>query len=154
LLLEWTEAPSTQRVRRGFGAVSSLAWPKTTLPWKYDSTATAQRHGKAMGVALKSWSAWALYVKFEKREISIDRSSKVITVISDDRYVSRSTVGWRPNQENNERVINFNPSNDDQLLWNHYLHEWGHQLGLQHEHQRPDRDEHIKFMCGNVDFTT
>ena len=24
-----------------------------------------------------------------------------------------------------------------------YIHEWGHVLGLHHEHQRPDRDQHI-----------
>jgi hypothetical protein len=32
-----------------------------------------------------------------------------------------------------------------------YLHEIGHALGLIHEHNRPDRHNHMKIMWRNVD---
>lgn len=31
------------------------------------------------------------------------------------------------------------------------IHEFGHVLGLPHEHSRPDREEHVHFACENLD---
>jgi hypothetical protein len=31
------------------------------------------------------------------------------------------------------------------------IHELGHVLGLNHEHQRPDRPQHVRFLCQNMD---
>jgi hypothetical protein len=33
---------------------------------------------------------------------------------------------------------------------NFLVHEFGHVLGMAHEHQRPDRDKYIKFNCKNL----
>lgn len=50
--------------------------------------------------------------------------------------------------ENN--IFNFMTFDSGTPKYGHILHELGHCLGLLHEHQRPDRDEHMNIFLYNV----
>ncbi|KAF2995494.1 hypothetical protein E8E13_000056 [Curvularia kusanoi] len=56
--------------------------------------------------------------------------------------------GWGPGQ--NKMVLNPGGNNPGEDYVAIVVHEFGHAFGMLHEHQRADRDDHIRLKCSNI----
>ncbi|KAH7398654.1 hypothetical protein DE146DRAFT_755650 [Phaeosphaeria sp. MPI-PUGE-AT-0046c] len=71
----------------------------------------------------------------------------LVVYLDDDEQAlgGTTTVGYTPDEKNSDagrHWMRMGTATD----WD-YAHELGHAFGLLHEHQRPDRDEHVKYNC-------
>lgn len=115
------------------------AWPNGLIEYTYIGNFNS-REKYLILQAIKEWES-VCNIDF----IYINYSKDYIYKIIKDRSLnntSASTVGYCREAH---LVIN-------QCTYSILLHELGHCLGLQHEHQRPDRNKYIEVSWDNVKF--
>jgi hypothetical protein len=122
-------------------------WPEATVAYHFD-LALLKRAGAA-GKDCIGWRQWKVATQAYKACKAMDEWHRLTGVrfIYDDRrldslYIvhdagaTNATLGHLPAV--NRMQIEPNAS------YGSVLHEFGHVLGLMHEHQRPDRDDYIR----------
>lgn len=128
-----------------------LVWPHAEVTYRFDTSVTPE-HQVVVERALALWEQPASPVHFRRVEgwwqdlawlVGLDRS----VVVRVDEHLSvfaMTTLGAGAHRE-----LVFNPAKSSpDWLEADLAHEWGHVLGLTHEHQRPDRDQYVSFPPG------
>jgi len=140
------QAGSTPARKRWYGVKTPYAWPDGIIHYKYESDTAERQHSGPVDEALGLWSKYAPYITFIQDPNSPDVQQKgVVTITSIKDAGCYSNVAL-DNGGHGDLHMNFDPT------WSRkgrqYRHEWGHQLGLKHEHSHPDRDRYVTFHCG------
>lgn len=135
--------------KRWYGVKTSYAWPDGIIHYKYESDEAERRHSQPMNEALDLWNKYVPYITFVKdTNDPVIKHKDVVTITSISGDGCHSNVAFDQGK-NSVLQINFDPS------WNsngrQYRHEWGHQLGLKHEHSHPDRERFVHFHCEALD---
>lgn len=121
------------------------AWPGANILYKFDSHDTAIAIGNAVSTAISRWKSVASYLTFTELPDSTTAMNGIVTISSVCGANSCSaSIGF----SNNPLFINLCAAGcgPDQAT-----HEFGHVLGLIHEHQRPDREAFVHYHCENLD---
>ncbi|KAH8692524.1 hypothetical protein GQ44DRAFT_780097 [Phaeosphaeriaceae sp. PMI808] len=134
--------------KRSFGRLPSLGWKNGIIPYRYSSTAARDIHQQGVQAAIAEWKSWAPYLAFEPQPTKNQLERDIVTITSIPRDGCHSNVGWSRGSANDWKQINFDPTWE--YLDRAYRHEFGHQLGLVHEHMRPDRNKYLNFDCSAV----
>ncbi len=123
---------------RGKGTFKGQNWDKKNIKWRYDISAGNNKDFKKMWeTAMKKWN-----------EASGITFKQVAPKFRGD-YV---LVGWGSpasssiGRSGGEQSLTFNTGNNV----GNVMHEIGHVLGLEHEHNRPDRDDYIIVKVKNI----
>ncbi|MGE3760312.1 MAG: M57 family metalloprotease, partial [Pseudobdellovibrionaceae bacterium] len=121
----------------GFSVYSSEPWPKGIIPVTFAPGVSPQEQDMFFR-ACRNWGPAGISCVAYTDEVSRVHVTKDL----DGCY---SSVGY--NAQIKTRVFNLAPT-----CWIEHIvtHELGHQIGLMHEHQRPDRDQYIEVLNQNV----
>lgn len=138
---------STRKEKRAFSG--QPAWPNANVIYKYDSASTASKIKPLVDAAIGDWQTAAPWLRFSRQADSAAATNGVLTITSNDCDGCNANYGYNPNAP---RFMNLgtNSACGDSCGSPVALHEFGHVLGLYHEHQRPDRDAHVQYHCENL----
>ncbi|PVF98746.1 zincin [Serendipita vermifera] len=145
LLLSWrVTGDEPSRKKRWYAVKPAYGWPSFPIPYRYDTADTKAKIGTHVDAALAKWIELAPYLSFEERDPNptFEKGIVVITSTEGDGCHSNAafeSVGF----EKTKPHINLASG----CLGRQPKHEWGHQLGLFHEHKRPDRNDWVTFDC-------
>lgn len=135
--------------KRGYGVIGNdqSRWPGGIIKYRYSSQAVRDAHKDGFDSAINDWRSWAPYLQFVEYPIKDALEPDVVT-ITEDGGGCYATIGYY----NDHKNLNVVPWNVRDPLYTYacYRHEFGHILGLLHEHQRPDRDKYIRYNCDAV----
>ena len=103
-------------------------WPNAQIPFVIDE----KLQSKAK--IYKAMKAWSDSGAIEFVERTVEENFVIFTASDENECVSQvGTIGGR-------QELRLG----DNCGYSNILHEMGHLIGLQHEHNRPDADEHLK----------
>jgi len=127
----------------GAAAVEKYRWPHAIIPYTIDAALDGEPARVAMG-AMKEWMERTC-VRFEPA--GSDAAEKAghnnaIKII--DGGGCRSGIGYWG------RPYEVSLARKGCTRHKSHLHELGHAIGLHHEHNRPDRDDHIQLWWANL----
>ena len=133
--------------KRAFSGEPS--WPNADVRYKYDSAATASKIKPLIDAAIDDWQTAAPWLRFTRLPDSAAATNGMLTITSTDCDGCNANLGYDANAP---RYMNMgtNAACGDSCGGPVALHEFGHVLGLYHEHQRPDRDAHVQYHCENL----
>ncbi|KAF8453055.1 hypothetical protein BGX38DRAFT_1141855 [Terfezia claveryi] len=117
-------------------------WPNAELKYKYNNASTEIALKSMVDIAIAHWLKAAPFFKFT--QIPTDQPYTLGTlkiVHTEGAGACWAPIGWCKDCELTMSLDTWNCN------VNTYVHEFGHALGLQHEHQRPDREQHMHFNC-------
>ncbi|KAF2742103.1 zincin [Sporormia fimetaria CBS 119925] len=120
-------------------------WPKATVPFRYVSDEAERKTKSKVEFAINAWGSGAPYLQFVRIVPNGEGSTGIIRISAREDGCYASGVGYRkPTDRYRVNLANACSKGNT-------VHEFGHILGFAHEHQRPDRENHIHFVCANVD---
>ncbi|WP_277962024.1 M12 family metallopeptidase [Pseudomonas sp. RIT-To-2] len=126
---------SATRKKRGAGDHSYLWSPGRTLCIYFITHVDTETQQAILGAA----SEWLEYANL-KFELVDNWREADIKIESGVQPYEWSCVGTDALLNNNEATMGLNVRHDTPDLKQRVLHEFGHALGMQHEHQHPDAD--------------
>ncbi|ORX98183.1 hypothetical protein BCR34DRAFT_593256 [Clohesyomyces aquaticus] len=138
------QAGSPALRKRWYGTKTPYAWPDGIIHYKYESDAVEANHSGPMNEALALWREYAPYITIIKDPNSPKMLKKDVVTITSIRDGCYSNVALASGGKS-DLQMNFDPDWD--RTGRQYRHEWGHQLGLMHEHSHPDREKWVHFHC-------
>ncbi len=108
-------------------------WPRGIVPYQFDAQVNADVRQKVIS-AMEPWKMRGISFVAQTNE------TVFVTITQDpfplQRYICGATLGYQTSEPNRYAA-------GSQCRTRDFVHEWGHVLGLHHEHQRPDRDQYI-----------
>lgn len=111
-------------------------WPGANILYRYANTASRSALKPQVDAAIARWKSEAPWLRFT--HVGFGGNPKVLTV-----SLSTVPVCSAPNRYPPAAPMFLHSNcNIDAVT-----HAFGHVLGLQHEHQRPDREDYINFRC-------
>jgi astacin len=112
------------------------------IAWKFDGNHNFQQRQAIRG-AFDHWEQNTC-VRFREIGVNEDHSSQHLIITRENTgchsFIGR--VGFKAQQINLQDACIFS--------FGTIVHEIGHALGLWHEHQRADRDQHVRVLDGNI----
>ncbi|KAJ9640092.1 hypothetical protein H2201_007621 [Coniosporium apollinis] len=136
---------TTGHSRRALSQSTPNRWPGGRIEYRYESELTRASRHVNFEAAIKRWADTLPFLQF----IEISPPADVPWSPSGPRTIRaiEGTVSWS----------DIGGSGGEIRLGDHgldsigvYTHEIGHTLGLYHEHKRPDRDDYVEVVCGNM----
>jgi hypothetical protein len=112
-------------------------WYNGVIPYVIDPSVGEDTRAKILD-AFNPWRGLGVRIKPRTTE------ALYLTIKTDTAYtygfdwICAAVLGRTPDNLNNVLIANSNCRRRD------YVHEWGHVLGLLHEHTRPDRDAYVE----------
>ena len=138
------------QTKRSFTIPQNLGWKDGIIRYRFRSTVAKNAHEKGLRDAISEWKSWAPYLTFDLEPIKDKFERDIVTISSIAGDGCHSNIAWSRGLANDKKQINFDPEWDEISLKRAYIHELGHQLGLFHEHMRPDRNNYVAFDCSAV----
>ena len=129
------------------GATSDRPWPQGIIPLRFDSDITSTQRNKLMQ-ACRAWEATGVITctVYSDQDYWLDVMKRDNDCYATRGYYVREDAPQKPYDDN---VVNIGKSicwQTDAIL----IHEFGHAVGLAHEHQRSDRDAYIALIDENL----
>ena len=141
LLLMLPSAAGAAAVARG-----TQPWPRATVPYQIDRH-LLERAG-ANGTDCTGWTGWREgAARMACRAMAEWQAATGVRFIADTHRLDRLAIVSGDRTEAMPGHLPFGNSIHIEAgaTYGAVLHEFGHTLGLMHEHQRPDRDRYIAF---------
>jgi hypothetical protein len=114
-------------------------WPNKTVPYAFDSSATT---------TLRSLVQQAAQVYLERADI------RLVPRTTESDYILVKSIPLSSNKGGDSVIGRLEGEQDLNLRVDAglvtVLHEFGHALGLWHEQSRPDRDQYVTILSGNI----
>ncbi|KAF2258709.1 zincin [Lojkania enalia] len=137
-------------IPRAFSAVNKK-WPGAKIKYKYASNDAENKLKSIINDAIKRWKDGAAWLTFERiTPNNNDAKNGVLTISATDCDGCNAHIGY----QNSHRRMNLQrgcSTGGGHCGVNEAVHEFGHVLGLYHEHQRPDRETTVKYQCASLE---
>ncbi|KAL5614905.1 hypothetical protein BROUX41_004983 [Berkeleyomyces rouxiae] len=120
-------------------------WRDGEIKYYWYDEASEQMHGEMFNEAIRIWKAKLPWLRFTMEGYKIgSRPLGPVVVQSVKGSLTTSSFGHTTNPQANYLLLGTTENVRD------YVHQIGHLLGLAHEHQRPDRDQHLDLFCDRI----
>ncbi|KDR67385.1 hypothetical protein GALMADRAFT_283563 [Galerina marginata CBS 339.88] len=138
----------SQREHSVFAGVKT--WPSATITYKFDSDTTESILSGVVNGAIANWKAASPYLTFTKVANSAVGQNGVAMIKAPACGGCNSAIGFTnaPLNMNLQQTCTTSPGGCGVA---EATHEFGHLLGLCHEHQRADRERFVHYNCANLD---
>jgi hypothetical protein len=133
-----------------------LPWPNANVVYKYETQQTRDDSHDIFLLAISNFQSILPFIQFTEvasspgpSELGILNIRKGTVTDSDGNKIDvcNSYVGYSPAIHGIPMDLTLDSGCDLHSI----AHQIGHVLGLIHEYQRPDRDEHVQFVCSNLE---
>ena len=124
-------------------------WPNAEVRYRYDSATTASKIQNLINDAINDWRTAAPWLRFTRLPDSSTASNGILTITSNNCDGCHASLGYSPSSPSYMN-LGMDATCGDGCGAPVALHEFGHVLGLYHEHQRPDRGDHVDYHCENL----
>ncbi len=127
-------------------ARGTQAWPHAVVPYQVDHRLLVQ--AGADGTDCAGWGGWREGAARQVcRAMAEWQASTGVRFVADTKRLDRLAIVPGDRTEATPGYLPFGNSVhiEPGATYGAVLHEFGHTLGLMHEHQRPDRDRYITF---------
>ena len=121
---------------------SGRLWPGNTITYKFETAAVESQLSSIVDAAIDRWRSKVPCLNFVRNSPSAITSSTVVTIYNTDGC----SASWVGNPPGLTKAMHLGAG----CGTNEATHEWGHILGLYHEHKRHDREAHSHFTCQNL----
>lgn len=117
-------------------------WPNAEMKYKYDNAAAEAALKSMVDIAIAHWLKAAPFFKFTQIPTDQTYTPGTLRIThTEGAGACWAPIGWCAGCDLTMSLDTWNCN------VNTYVHEFGHALGLQHEHQRPDRETYMQFNC-------
>ncbi|KDR69172.1 hypothetical protein GALMADRAFT_923492 [Galerina marginata CBS 339.88] len=145
-----TGQPPTNMTRRAHSIFrNENPWASATITYNFNSAATQRLLGSIVSGAIANWKATAPYLDFKQVANSATGQNGVLTIKAPSCGGGcNSPIGFFNSPMTMNLQQNCPGSGTCGIV--QATHEFGHALGLIHEHQRPDREKLVHYNCANL----
>ncbi|WP_347331332.1 M12 family metallopeptidase [Marinimicrobium locisalis] len=116
-------------------------WPNNVIPFQFSEEISAPIRSTTEE-AIAHWEANTPIRFVERTAQNADEYPDFVEIVNEEE-ACRATVGRRTGRQ----TVNL----FERCSFGNVVHEFGHTLGLWHEHSREDRDEFIEIKWSNID---
>ncbi|PPR06721.1 hypothetical protein CVT24_013041 [Panaeolus cyanescens] len=133
-------------------AGSGFTWPNGNITYRYDSDGTELSVSSFVNDAIARWTKEAPYLTFFQLDNIAKPENGVLLITSNVCDGCWATLGYANvplfmNLQQGCKTPGWDPGACDSDVT---THEFGHVLGLYHEHQRPNREGYVHYQCANL----
>ncbi|CAG8551812.1 6361_t:CDS:1 [Ambispora gerdemannii] len=129
---------------------SPKKWPGAKVVYYYQSLSVKRKVQAYVDEAKMRWKKKNPFLQFEERPVCDEPVAGQLMITSIDCAGCYANLGWSSSSELYMNLQQPSGLCGRGCYSNEATHEFGHALGLYHEHQRPDRDRHQIFHCPNL----
>jgi hypothetical protein len=132
-----------------FGTRNEGLWDPPEVPFEI-SQSDFPLGSDALGeieLAIEKWNTQAPHIRLIDRKPQHDN---FVVFVATDEGQCRSPVGRQRGRQEIKCDFRGDFGNDPAAGFGNVMHEIGHAIGLDHEHQRPDRGDFIKLIEQNI----
>ncbi|KAL5614846.1 hypothetical protein BROUX41_004928 [Berkeleyomyces rouxiae] len=120
-------------------------WTDAEIEYYWYDKDSENLRGEAFKEATRIWKAKLPWLKFTMKGYKVGSEALgPVVVQAAEGSLTAGIFGHTTNSEANYLLLGATESVRD------YVHQIGHLLGLAHEHQRPDRDQHLDLFCDRL----